>query len=473
MNVLFIFPTLKGMVDLHFQHGIANISSVLKKANHCTRLLVLDSIDKQEIDNVIEEFSPEVIGLSVTSFQFEFTKDIVKYLYEKYPKIKIILGGPHPTICPEESIKLEGVSGICVGEGEYPLLELVTALENNKPYRGIKNLWFKEDKKIIKNEIRELIQDLDSLPMEDRELFDFQKMIDKRTNHRVEIMATRGCPFNCSYCINHRLSKIYSGKGRYVRFRSPENVIQEMQNILSAYKNVERFTFHDDTFTLDKQWLRKFLILYKGKINLPYTCNGRIHCFDEEIAKLLKWSGCTTVGFGIETGNPHLRNNILKRNMTDEHILTTFKAAKKHRLRTHAFNMIGIPFETEKTIKETIKLNRKTKTDEMFVSIFRPLPGTDIYDLCKKKGFELEESKSHSYFANTYSLIQPTIDKKTIEYYFRMFRWKVQYPLLSLFVSPLVRMKFKKKSIYDWVLLPITYRTLIWGEKLRYWLFRK
>lgn len=363
------------------------------------------------------------------------------------------MGGIHPTMDPLGSINTEGVSAICVGEGEFALLEFIDSLKNGKDVSHIKNIWIKKGKKIISNDIRPLISDLDSLPFSDRSIFNYQEIINKHGGV-VDIMTHRGCPFLCNYCANHKLIRLYKDKGCYVRYRSVDNVMNEIKKILKEYCNIKFITFLDETFTMNKDFLREFSKRYKNEVNIPFLCNGRVNCIDEEIIMLLKDMGCYRLCMGVECGNERIRREVLNRNITNQQIINAFGLAKKHGINTTSFNMIGIPYETEDTIKETIKLNRLIKPTDMFLSIFKPYPGTEAYELCKRNGW-MTNIKSTSYFENKYTLNQPTISKDKVELYYKLFRWKVYYPLLSPFIYPLVKIKINGKSIYDLILLPL------------------
>src|SRR3989344_6669633 len=206
MKILFIYPVPSPkstiMNYLRYQQGIGYISALLKKNNHETSLLYLHNIDVKKINEKINSFKPKLIAISSTTNQIKLSKELAKYIHKKY-SLPVIIGGTHPTVAPEDAINSEGVFGICIGEGEYAMPELVEKLEKNKAFLKTKNFWFNCKGKIYKNPIRPLVKNLDELPFPDRELFDFQKIIDE--SHCVDIFAGRGCPYRCTNCINNAL----------------------------------------------------------------------------------------------------------------------------------------------------------------------------------------------------------------------------------------------------------------------------
>ena len=394
MKILFIYPNIaESPKDI--SNGLAILAALCKKAGHETALI--DSsfgISDKEIIEKTKLFSPDLIAITTATNDFDYTVHIASLL-KKISKAPIVTGGFHPTIAPEEVIAKECFDIVCIGEGEEAFLELVNALEKRKKIDKIKNLWIKKNNKIIKNQVRSLIQNLDKLPFPDRELFSYEKYLEWNRG-TATFLSTRGCPFQCSYCINHFLISMYRGKGKYVRFRSISNLFEEIKQVTSKYK-VKDIEFYDDTFTLDEERIEEFCKKYPKEIGLPFNINVRVNAVNQKLFSLLKKAGCVRVSIGIESGDEYIRNKILKRNMSDEQIINTFKEARKAGLQTYSFNMIGIPFETKESVKKTIELNRKCKPDFVGVSIFNAFKGTEIYDICKKNRW-LKEEYAKSYF---------------------------------------------------------------------------
>jgi uncharacterized radical SAM superfamily protein len=262
-------------------------------------------------------------------------------------------------------------------------------------------------------------------------------------------MCSRGCPFHCSYCINTKLNELHNGKGKPVRYRSIENIITEIKGVASKYPRMKQVEFHDDTFTLRKEWLKEFCRAYKSEIGLPFACNVRPGTIDNEIPLLLKEANCTEVRIGIEAGNDFIRNKILKRNLSKENIIKDFKKFKDIGIRTWAFNMIGIPYETVSMIEETISLNKQVKADFAQVSIFVPYPGTETMRICEENGW-LTDRTTETYFQNESPIDQPTLTVQQVAYYNRIFRWKVMYPKILPLIDLLCRIPIGKNRVaYD------------------------
>jgi|SRR3989344_1286074 len=407
--------------QMGYSHGIGFISAVLKQEGHKPSLLLIDKVSKGVFDD-IKNLNPDVIMLSCASDQAHITNELSKQIRKEFPQKPLILGGVHATVKPEDAIKFEGIDGIVVGEAEEALLEYIDAIEKKKSYLNIKNFWLKLPNGSVKiNELRPLIQDLDSLPFPDREIYDYKKLL-KGYYNGLEFAAGRGCPYQCSYCINHILMKKYKSKGKFVRMRSPQNIINEVKQVMKKYEgHFDIVTFQDDTFTLEKEWFREFADLYAKEIGYPYRCNTRVDMLDEEIIKLLKKSNCIETWMGVETGDEEFREKILKKGVatTNEQIIKIFDLCKKYGIKTTAFNMIGLPGETDKSIEKTIALNRRIKADNKMLTIFQPYPGTDLGEWSRERGLVTDKKVGGVY--KTTIMKQSTISKRKIEYYKSIF----------------------------------------------------
>ncbi len=244
MKILFIFSiesTLSVEKPLYnqsfIQFGISYISSYLKQYKHDTKLLILSrSFGNKNYDIVrkkIENFKPEIIGFNTVATEYKFISNISRFIKLNYPEIFLIIGGPHATLNPEE-VSRDDFDAVCIGEGEIPMLELVNMLQKNEFPSNIKNLWIKKGDIIEKNQIAPFYENLDLLPFPDRTIW--EEYIDYRQNFlekNLSILIGRGCPYSCTYCCNHALRKI--ADGNYVRFRSPQNIIEEIKLIHERY----------------------------------------------------------------------------------------------------------------------------------------------------------------------------------------------------------------------------------------------
>lgn len=360
--------------------GIMSISAFVKQNGHETRVFINGW--EKNLDNSLTDFNPDVIAFPTYSGSQGWVFQKARELKKKFKKL-IVLGGPHATFAPEIIYK-KGVDVVCRGEGEYPILELLDALEKGKSFSRIPNLWVKKGNQIIKNSIRPLINPLDKLPFLDREIYYRYPTLAKSASKNFNI--GRGCPFNCAYCHNSGLTKIYRGLGLYVRAYQPRRVVAEIVQLKKQYP-LATVHFVDDIFIFDRKWLNKFLPLYKKRVGLPFVCNIRGGLLDANLAKKLSQAGCLSVFLGVETGNEQLRILILKKFVNNVSLKKTAALIHRYHIRLAANNMVGLPGETVDQAIETIKLNSALKVDLPWCAIFQPYPGTELADYCLAKGF--------------------------------------------------------------------------------------
>ncbi|MEE9201192.1 MAG: radical SAM protein [Candidatus Brocadiales bacterium] len=393
MKVLFIYPNINTQVGFNF--GLASISAVLKQHGHTTRLLNLNEKlhelpGDEEIKKYVQDYAPGLIGMSVVTPQYPTALRTAQLIKKNFPDIPIVIGGVHPTLVPGEVMKEKCFDYACTGEGEEAVLELATRIERGEDTSTSANIWARTNGKVIQNNVRSFI-DLSKLPRKDYELFDLQHMIDKEDGW-VRLMGSRGCPFKCSYCFNHKIVERYrsdlsTSEIGYIRRHNLKDVLDEIRYLLGAYQRIKTFIFDDDIFTFDKKFLREFCAEYPRLTKLPFVVNAHVRAFDEERAKLLKEGGCSIVKFGLESGSDRIRREVLRRPMSDEEIIRAFDAAHKYDLHTSAFVMIGLPYETKDDVMDTIKLLGKTRPGRFRWAIFYPFPGTDAYEMSLKGGY--------------------------------------------------------------------------------------
>ncbi len=465
MKATFVYTDIGITNNRKFNQGIAQLSSCLKKAGHKTSLVHLfEEINEKDFVNLIDVHSPDLIAFSSISNLFPEIKKFGSWTKKNFD-ILTIYGGVHPTIAPDECMDTGFFDIICQGEGEEALVELCNKLEKTENITEIQNLWVKEDDQIYKNPIRPLIEDLDSLPSLDYGLFNYETLVDATYFKRLVIMANRGCPYNCTYCCNHTFRELYPNKNRYVRFRSVDKVIKEIEYGLNKYPFLEEVRFFDDNLTLSKSWFREFAEEYKKRIGLPYSINDRVNHIDEEVAYLLRDSGCYYVEFGIESGNARIREEVMKRGISEEQITNAFYLCRKHGIKTSAFNIIGVPGETFSTALDTIKLNARANPDWSYIFYFHPYIGTKLHQLAKERGILSHETFKTIFEGPTLNL--DTIQEKQTIFAYTYFRGLVKlYKIYYSFPTAIKRIFVKyNDSLLTFKLFPYnlfikTYRHL-------------
>ncbi len=418
MKICLVYPDVGG-VDYYgarkYYHGLGYLSSVLKQAGHETSLLYLER--EQTADDFVaqvEALNPCVVAFSATTNQYPYVVRCAAWLKRALPATLTVVGGTHPTLVPEQVLGSRVFDALCVGEGEYPLLDLVTFIQDGRDPSSIANLWFSRPEGDVRNSLRPLLSDLDTLPFADRDLFSFSEIL-AANDGWVDMMAGRGCPYGCSYCSNPGLRERYRGLGKYVRMRSVANLLTEIRELSSQYR-IKVLNFQDDVFTLDREWALDFGRAYGEEFKYPYWINTRVERItDEELVECLAKSGCRGVRIGLESGNEALRAQVLKRTMSNEQIRQAFALADRYGLDVYTCNMLGIPGETAAMIDETIALNRELKPAGMQFSVFYPYPMTELYETCVREGYLAEDAELKSYYERKSVLHLPTLSQTELE----------------------------------------------------------
>jgi len=387
-DILFVFPAYE-----HEGLGIEILSSCLKKAGHRTDLILNHSNEKnfkKRLAKRIIDFKPDFIGFSVMTDDYLWACETSKFI-KSLKNIPIIFGGIQSTSCTEEVINNPFVDYAVFGEGEGAIIEIV----ENPTKTDIKNVWIRKNNKIFKNPKRPLIQNLDSVPFADKDLFL------KEAPYLGEIyyiMTGRGCPFSCTYCFNNYMRKLYKGCN-WLRRRSVENVMEELR-IMKKKNKYKMVLFGDDVFTYDTEWLKEFFKLYKKEINLPFKALGHPAFITPELVSLLKYGGCIRLQLGVQTPSEKIRKEICKRNDANKIIYKAIKEVKHQGIMVQIDHLFGLPTETIEDYRNNVGFYIDIKPDYISDFWLQYYPNTEIIEIGKNCG-DIDEN-----------LIQETIKGK-------------------------------------------------------------
>ena len=461
MRIAFVYKNAEWL-------GIEYLVAVLRDAGHQVELLFDPGVGDIEFkfhalkkymrpEEVMLEkarkFRPQMIAVSCLNNMTLWAKEMCRMFKAEFG-VPIILGGLQPTMVPEMFMREDwDVDIICRGEGEDAMLELCNSIEGGSIDYSIKNLWFKKpDGEIVRNEIRALDRDIDTLPMPDKSVF-FEY---GAFNDRLYLMASRGCPYKCTYCFNHNYQRLYQGKGNFVRFRKPEKVIDEVIHFKEKYPLIKEVFFYDDNFTLKKPWTLELCRQYKERVyevyKLPFKCLVRADQINREIAQALKDAGCIYVDMGLESGDEFVRNEILKRNMSDDEIIKAARCFHDVGLDFTTLNMVGFPGETPEQMFRTVTLYQQIKPSAALMTTFFPFPKTDLAEKSVAEGYindsnYLKMLEGHVSYKEETILNHPF--KKEIMWIWAFFPIAVRFPRLTPLLRRLPAMRvFRLISVY-------------------------
>ena len=397
MNVLLVYASVASRAHTgnEYSSGLGAIVSVTKQAGHQVRVLtVRQAGEYSELLDQVKSFQPRVVGFSVISHQFRFVKEMAVRIKAQAPATIIVCGGVHPTVYPEALLEkgAEAIDGFFVGEADFAFPEFLDRLEKGLSYRDTDNFAYAQNGTLVQNRLKPLIENLDVLPFPDKEMDSYRETLMGRDGVAM-IFCSRGCPFLCAYCSNHAIAKRYGIQHNSPRFRSPESCIREIEAVIERYGQLVKTVFiGDEIFGANRRWRQEFCQAYKERINKPYRILLRVEMVKHDLLSMLKESGCSLIMFGVECGNEKFRFEVLNRPVSNEKIIRAFDLCHQYGLNTFAFNMIGLPGETEEMIWETIQLNRGIRPMISIAAVFVPLRGTALGERCFREGWIDDEA---------------------------------------------------------------------------------
>ena len=324
------------------------------------------------LDEIVQ-FKPDILGLSAFTISYPDALEAAKAIKERLG-IPVIMGGVHATSAPETVLSEPCIDYVCGGEGIEALPEFLEALGRGGDTGAVNNIWFKKNGQIIKTELRPLFQDFDSLPLPDKTPFYTAQPISK---DEYSIITTYGCAYQCTYCINNLLRRIYHGKGKYLRRRSMTNVLQELAWAKREFRP-KRVLFVDDYFASDKTWLKEFADGYVDGIGLPFTAVAHPERIDQETAYLLKRCGCRYLIMGNQSVNPEIRRNVLNRRGRIEDVERAAQVCHKTGLKFSLDQLMNVPFDRLENLDDALEFYNRLRPNAVNAYWLQYFPGTDI-----------------------------------------------------------------------------------------------
>lgn len=446
-KILFVYPNKEGYPIIPL--GISILYSLMKYHGHSTDLFDITFIITERYDHIarertgvvkkvdiekywgtgdnldineefrkkIKNFQPDLIAFTVVENNYFMAKRLLQIAKETSSALTIV-GGLFPTIMPDLFINNSDVDMVCVGEGEYAMIELAVKLDLGEKISGISNLVVKHNGNIIHNKLN-AYYNWEPLVFQDWEIFDERHLLKPFMGkmHRTGFFElSRGCPYKCSYCTNRLCQEIFKELGRYNREKPIEYAIEEMEHLKKKH-NLNLIFFNDENFlTMKNERLADFCEKFFDRVSLPFFIMTRADSLiDEKKIKMLKEAGCVTIGIGVESGNEDIRRKLLNKNITNDVYEKAFANCHKYDIRTTANIMIGFPFETEENIIESANFCRKLQAKSLSLAIVAPYHGTLLRDICLEEGFIEDKISEDIAIINRSILNMPQLSKEKIE----------------------------------------------------------
>lgn len=348
---------------------------LLEHSDHDVKVLdaQVERMDYPGITAYTAGVMPDVVGITAMTFTLLDVMKTIEAVKAARPEAKIVLGGPHVHLFPEETIRLADVDYVVMGEGEHAFKELLDRIDSPEDLKSIQGFVFRDaNGEIVNTGVRPLLKDLDELPFAARHLTPYKNytsLLMKR-DPVTTVFTSRGCPFRCTFCDRPNLGKRF-------RVRSPMNVVDELEEC--AKMGIYEFLIYDDTFTCQKQRVIDICKeIRRRKLDIGFDVRTRVDTINEEMIKEMALAGCGGIHYGVEAGTERILK-ILKKEITIDRVHHIFKATQKAGIPVLAYFMIGNPSETKEEILTTFKVINRLNPDYVHMTILSPFPGTALY----------------------------------------------------------------------------------------------
>lgn len=392
---------------------LAYAAAILEKEN-----LDVELIDCRptyiSIKDLLKRITNDVglIIIQTSTPSIDMDLETAKIIKEKFPNVKIVLVGSHPTVLDKEiMLANEHIDIIARGEYDYTIRDIAKNVQENKSLKSILGITFREQGNIMRTMDRPLIQNIDDLPFPARHFLPVEKYFEPLFIGRptLRLISSRGCPFRCTYCL---WPQVMYGRG--FRGRDPKKVVDEIEYIKNKFK-IKEYYFDDDTFTVNPERVKTICdeIVNRG-INLPFDCLGRVDTINREMLESMKKAGCIIIRYGVESGNQGILDRCHKM-ITLDQMRKAFKLTHEIGIQTHATVMFGLPGETRETIKETIDFVLELEPDYVQFAIATPYPGTEFYKEAEKEGWLIAKKWTDFDPIHNSVIEYPNLSKKEIE----------------------------------------------------------
>lgn len=452
MRVLLIDPKVNLPIDVRNSPslGLAYLAAVSEQRGDEVRVLDMQ-VEDLPLPQVVSEFPPDVVGITATTVQIESAWRVAREL-RQVTDAPVVLGGPHPTVLPAESVARPEVDIVVRGEGEFTWTELCEHLEKRESMEGVAGITYGQDGEVVHNPERPVIEDVDSIPFPAYHLFrmerysNLQPTLDDIDGPSYPMLSSRGCPYRCNYC-----SQILP---RGWRARSPENVLSEWRWLVDELGAAEIGVL-DDSFNIDRQRALAIcdLIIAEGLSHVPWIMiNGiRANLADEELLGRMREAGCLRTAFGVESGNQRILDEVVHKQLTLDQVRAAFQAAKTVGMETIGFFIIGLPGETEETMEDTIRFACELDPVVANFSMATPFPGTKMYDQVLQQGRLLVHNwDEFAFFENKAQFETDSMPAELVER-----KWREAYRRFYLRPHRIARTLARKRT---WLELPRTAR---------------
>jgi radical SAM superfamily enzyme YgiQ (UPF0313 family) len=386
LRVLLVFPETRypsGQLPL----GLAYLAAALRESTDAEVDCLDTSLEqhtREHLAEMVRRTRYPIIGFSVTTPQLAAARAMARLVKEVNPSSHVVFGGAHPSVMPEDTLRWPWIDSVVRGEGEETLCELV--LSGADP-RGIPGVTYRDGPRIVSNEPRAHLKDLDAVPSPARDLFRMRTYIRNWYSldtvspglRGTSVIASRGCPYRCSFC-QPTISKLF---GRAVRKRSSDSIVAELRDLVGAY-GIEAFMFEDSTFVLDAEWVSDLCeVMQASGLGLIWCCNVRADLLSRDLLRRMHAAGLRKMNLGIESASERVLTDIYRKGIRLEQVDRVVGWARELGIRVQGYFILGAPTETKEEMLRTVDYACALDIDDAVFDIATPFPHTELYEMSK------------------------------------------------------------------------------------------
>jgi anaerobic magnesium-protoporphyrin IX monomethyl ester cyclase len=364
--------------------GLGYLAAALEKNGHEVNVIDAGVLNYgyEQIAAEIKRLAPDIVGITCVTPSYEKALDLTTRLKKELDS-PILVGGPHVTALPKETMRNDCFDIAVLGEGDVTMVQLVETIENHGNLANVDGIAYRREGELIRTPPRPYVDDLDALPFPARHLLPELSMYKPtpsayRYLPQATMITSRGCPYRCAFCDR-------SVFGNQYRARTAKNVVDEMELLMTEY-GAKEIRFWDDTFNVDQKRVVAICDeILSRNLDIAWTCLGRVNHMNESLLEPMAKAGCWQVDYGIESGNQKILNGITK-GQTLDMVRRVVNMTNKAGIRVRGFFMLGLPGDSEATISDTIKFAKSLDLTSAVFHITTPFPGTELFRIATDSG---------------------------------------------------------------------------------------
>lgn len=401
-----------------FEPNLGTLLSLLKERGHEVALAGASRVDVSALKAVLARSLPQLVYADISPVCVDATRRSLRYIEEK-EFLPVVAAGSYATVAPADALSLPAVRAVAVGEADASLVTYLERVQNPAAGQIVRGVWTRDEQGLARPDPPHLVEDLDSLPPAERDLFGYAAWV--RRTGEVEIAVGRGCPQVCGYCLDPVGARLYEGRGTWVRRRSPAHVLAEIEQLRRRFAGVQRIRFLDHSFALDGDWLEGMLREYAAGCDVPFRCHVRANAADAGVIRALAAAGCRSADVEIVSGSDFVRNEIFSMNLTNEQIELAFARLRACGIGSRAILYAGAPYESEASLAQTHELLARLRPAALDLRLYYPFPGTRGEATARENGW-LHPRGEEQYHAGRSGIDMPACRPDLVEAWVRRMR---------------------------------------------------